>query len=694
MTLKKSVTAQFAAAIVAVAMTFVLVAPSANAQDVNTMSLDELILLVNQLQGGGTGSGSGSSNMTSDVCPYVFTRNLKMGTQGDDVKKLQMFLNGMPETRVSVVGAGSPGSETMYFGPATAAAVKNFQMKYRSDILTPIGLVNPTTYFGNSTRAKANMLCSSSMSDTGMGTGMGMGMGDDDDTPMYTSNQRLGRNEGEIDNLNSISPEESDLEEGQLGEIFAWDFEVEGDIEVNRVDVYLDNTNIASSSDNADDYFTEAQLMVDGKLVDTMEVDDWDEENYDAVHEAVGDEYRIRFSGLRLVFADGHEPEFTIALQANKNIDDDDREFSDWRVQLAVDSVRYADGVGFTDTIGGDTGAGGIEETFGFDEEETADLDITKSSDSPDSDTLEVHKEDTDSEEYEVLILEFEEESDDVDLTIDDMTFQVTAMDGVTGLAENEVVRDVFLYNGSKKLDKERPDSDGVVEFEDLDFDIAAGDTEELTVVLVFKAMDDINAEGASVEVQLMSIDDGEDENGNDENDFYNNEQPVSDTFYLRSQGVVASEDNYLAESKPTDDGTNGNDRAEVTMNIELTAFGEDVYVPTSANQASTIDGNTAGVVFQVEDDSGVVAVDDAKINATFVLESGSGKEESNTVKIGQDASTVMSLFISFDPAATGQYRVVILGVGWADSDVATADETTATLPQSDFRTGYVNVND
>jgi peptidoglycan hydrolase-like protein with peptidoglycan-binding domain len=54
------------------------------------------------------------------------TRNLTVGSTGDDVKSLQQFLNNNGYT-VASSGVGSSGKETTYFGKATQAALAKFQ---------------------------------------------------------------------------------------------------------------------------------------------------------------------------------------------------------------------------------------------------------------------------------------------------------------------------------------------------------------------------------------------------------------------------------------------------------------------------------------------------------------------------------------------------------------------------------------
>lgn len=105
----------------------------------------------------------------SSPCPYTWTRDLSVGSTGNDVLALQRFLNRDSATRVASSGAGSPGMETTYYGPATADAVSRFQVKYRSEILSPVGLSSPTGNFASRSRSKANALCGGSSSGGGGG---------------------------------------------------------------------------------------------------------------------------------------------------------------------------------------------------------------------------------------------------------------------------------------------------------------------------------------------------------------------------------------------------------------------------------------------------------------------------------------------------------------------------------------------
>ncbi len=63
--------------------------------------------------------------------------------EGSDVVALQRFLNQDPATLLALAGPGSRGAETAYFGPATEAAVKRFQLKYGATVAS--GIVDAIT---------------------------------------------------------------------------------------------------------------------------------------------------------------------------------------------------------------------------------------------------------------------------------------------------------------------------------------------------------------------------------------------------------------------------------------------------------------------------------------------------------------------------------------------------------------------
>jgi peptidoglycan hydrolase-like protein with peptidoglycan-binding domain len=84
-----------------------------------------------------------------------FFRALKFGMTNSDVRKLQIFLN-THGFAVANTGAGSPGHETTYFGPATKAALMKFQLAHKKETLDPQGLNGPTGFFGMDTMKAVN----------------------------------------------------------------------------------------------------------------------------------------------------------------------------------------------------------------------------------------------------------------------------------------------------------------------------------------------------------------------------------------------------------------------------------------------------------------------------------------------------------------------------------------------------------
>lgn len=76
---------------------------------------------------------------------FTFTKNLKTGTNNDDVRQLQIYLNQKGFV-IALTGPGSPGKETTMFGAGTKAALKRLQtfLKVTKDPKIVIdGIVGP-----------------------------------------------------------------------------------------------------------------------------------------------------------------------------------------------------------------------------------------------------------------------------------------------------------------------------------------------------------------------------------------------------------------------------------------------------------------------------------------------------------------------------------------------------------------------
>ena len=75
---------------------------------------------------------SNNKTINNEVDNWNFTQRLEIGMGGDDVKRLQIFLNDNG-FKISDSGPGSPGKETNIFGALTKKALIKFQKAYKID---------------------------------------------------------------------------------------------------------------------------------------------------------------------------------------------------------------------------------------------------------------------------------------------------------------------------------------------------------------------------------------------------------------------------------------------------------------------------------------------------------------------------------------------------------------------------------
>ncbi len=94
-------------------------------------------------------TSSTAPETSTAVSGGAFVRNLTLGSEGEDVRVLQKFLNSRGFT-ISTTGAGSSGNESTYFGDLTREALARFQLQQ--------GIEPAVGFFGTITQALVNKL--------------------------------------------------------------------------------------------------------------------------------------------------------------------------------------------------------------------------------------------------------------------------------------------------------------------------------------------------------------------------------------------------------------------------------------------------------------------------------------------------------------------------------------------------------
>ena len=624
-------------AFVAAAMLFTIAAPSAKAA-----SADELQAQITALMAQIAALQGATPAASSAAC--TFTRALNVGTSGADVKCLQDYL-----TPTYFMNAGG---STGTFGPVTASAVSAWQAAN--------GISPAAGYFGPVSQAKYSALMAATPVTPTPDTD------DSDDSDDDSSSDLSG--EASLNNMEIESASDDQLEEGsEDAEVAVATIEFQdGDAMITRLDVEFD-----SVSNTADvwDVLDEVALFVDGDEIARMNASD--EDDY---LDTTGNMGTLRFSGLDLVAMEDEEVEVTVVASIQGSVDSADQ----GTFNVSVNSMRFVDADDVTDTVstGQDftTNVTFTIETAGVDDE----LIVKTSSSDPDGSTLEV-EDDSKSDWYNVFTfdLDTDDSVNDIELTTVVVTVNTAATSTYAALVDDAelvidgVTIDSVVVTGTATTAILTFDVDG-------DVTIEAGDRVAAELNLKFKSLAS-GDEGATVQASVTSVqaDLIAAEGADDLTASQLSGAATGDVHTLRTAGVNVEVGTVSAVV--TNGDSAGDDYATYKIQLEVTAFNQDVYISTN---------NATSVAKAIEDAAGSVVTG----TTTVVIES-TGDEVGSAFEITEGSTETITITVTFDAATAGAAaRLNLNTLTFGSTSGTPTGQTWTASPDTTYRTSVVTL--
>ena len=669
-------------ALVAFAMMFSLALPAAQAQTVSELQsqINTLLAQIASLQ---AQLGGGGSTSTSGVCPYTWTRSLSQGASGADVMKLQQFLNSDADTRVAATGIGSAGQETQYYGALTAAAVSKFQSKYFTDVLAPLGLVNPTGYFGQSSITKANMLCSTASSggDSGSGSGStgsgalegGAGSIADADFMSKLTNEEVGEDEKDVE----VAGLELEADDGS-------------DIELTAVNLNFDQVSAGSDFDK---YAEDVSVWLDGEELARVDADEFkDDDNFN----------KTISLGTGGIIRAGDTGELVVAVSGISNLDSSDATDT-WNVSFPNVRFRDAQGATVTDNSTGDIGETDDDTTTESDEVEFSFESFAAASDTElkvseadddinDGRTIEV--DDTNDTDNVAILSFYVEVEGTSDLFIDDLSVDFTS--GTAGVGEiinaTELVVDGEVI-GSESVSS-TTSTTRTITYDNLDWTVDAGDKVE---VIVYVDVNDIDGGFAAGDTLIADVNpddaawDVEDENGDDVAATDKSGTAANDAHTFYAEGIGVTFVSKSATKTFVADETGENDQVTFEFVFDVTAFGADMFIDkdtiaTSAPVTST-DGNSFST-------TSLSTTGTTTISSVTTADDTDSNDTSTQYIVDEGTTRRFTITIVSEAGIDGIIQQEITGIKWGDTGAGDSDaDQVYTSNLTKFLSAAVSVN-
>lgn len=583
---------------------------------------------------------------TSASASVTFTRDLTVGSTGADVTALQNWLI----SKGFAISAGATG----YFGAQTKAALAAYQAAN--------GISPAAGYFGPITRAKV-MAGGSTTGGTGTGSGTG-------------STGGLSGGEASLEDLNGQDGEDDGVDEGGTAQVAEFEFDVEdGDVRIDRLDLGFYTSAATGEEDEPWETFDTITIYnADGDELASEDVSDEDEWLED------DEPYVFRFTDLDYMIEEGEMGTLIVEVEAQDGIDGVDTGIT-WTVFVEEDGIRGTDGEGIEQYLGEDDNTENQldeEVTFDIDEEGSDDdLSVRSSSEDPEATTLQVETNGR-SDWYTVFAFELDSDEDSGEIEINELPINFTTSDNNV----DDVINDVELVIDGETFD----DYDWVsptgttasTTFNiDGDYAIEGGETVTVEVMVEFKAAT-AYSEGTTIALDV----DGAFIDAEGADDITVDGSATGDTHALRSSGVDVSSDSDSATTQVVDGSDN--DYATFTLEVEVMAFEQDVFISKNAGTAFT---------YQIEDSNGNVI---GTSTATSSSISSDADEEGNYFRVDEGSSETFTFQVTYNPLAANEgafYRMQLLTIAYNDT-AASPDTTYTATPANEFETNSTVIND
>lgn len=588
--------------------------------------LTQIIALQNQLSSMMGGTSSCSAPMS----------DLAFGSRGNNVTSLQNFLISR--------GYSIPAGATGYFGNQTQNALRLFQLN--QGISPALGYT-----YGSLTRARIQALCTPAPSPA----------------PQPPPEPSLS-GEASLERFTVNDGDDTDLEEGDKNaEIMKVSFRVrDGDAELNRLEIGF-TPYVANDEDDPWDTFDRVSVWNGSKrlaMVDTADKDEWRE---DSPHNG---DYTIRLSGLDWLMQEDDEIDLTIKVDIQNNVRGTN-DGESWTVFIPDNGLRAID----ADNAPLYTGDTADAITLNLDRAGASDeLIIRRSDDDPDASVIQLD-DNRNSGYIEVFAFDLDTDDSRNDIEIYELPIQLTMSTGTL----DTFIRSARLVVNSDTYTNETVtgSSTGHItfDFDRNDFVIDAGDRITAILEIDFNSLANVH-EGTTIVARL----DADDIGAEGRDDLIGNQlQGVasSETHVLYTKGSSVAD--IDTEAKVTSITGAINDYATFEVTVDLTAFGQDVYIPIG----------TGGVTYEIQNSSGT------SIGMTgSAVVSSSARERSGYFFIPEGETDSLTLQVIYQPGTPmATARLQLLSISF--NDIAAApDQSWSAVPSSSYRTQTVVIVD